>query len=60
MSTQTLLRTTFMREPRNRLVQIGRFGGPAELEVIDAPCRRPAAARYGSACSPQAWSTPML
>src|SRR5688572_23781632 len=26
-----------MREPRNRVVQIRRFGGPDELEVIDAP-----------------------
>src|SRR5262244_1609412 len=26
-----------MREPRNRVVQVRRFGGPDELEVIDAP-----------------------
>ena len=26
-----------MREPRNRVVQVRRFGGPEELEVIDAP-----------------------
>src|SRR5215475_8533002 len=26
-----------MREPRNRVVQVGRFGGPDELEVVDAP-----------------------
>jgi NADPH:quinone reductase-like Zn-dependent oxidoreductase len=26
-----------MIEPRNRLVQVARFGGPDELEVVDAP-----------------------
>jgi len=26
-----------MREPRNRVVQVRRFGGPDGLEVIDAP-----------------------
>jgi NADPH:quinone reductase len=26
-----------MREPRNRVVQIRRFGGPDELQVVDAP-----------------------
>ena len=26
-----------MREPRNRVVQVRRFGGPEELEVVDAP-----------------------
>ncbi len=26
-----------MREPRNRVVQVGRFGGPDGLEVVDAP-----------------------
>jgi NADPH:quinone reductase-like Zn-dependent oxidoreductase len=26
-----------MREPRNRVVQIRHFGGPGELEVVDAP-----------------------
>jgi NADPH:quinone reductase len=26
-----------MREPRNRVVQVRRFGGPDELEVVDAP-----------------------
>ena len=26
-----------MKEPRNRVVQVRRFGGPDELEVIDAP-----------------------
>jgi NADPH2:quinone reductase len=26
-----------MKEPRNRVVQVGRFGGPDELEVVDAP-----------------------
>lgn len=26
-----------MREPRNRVVQVRRFGGPGELEVVDAP-----------------------
>jgi len=26
-----------MREPRNRMVQVRRFGGPDELEVVDAP-----------------------
>ena len=26
-----------MREPRNRVVQFRRFGGPDELEVVDAP-----------------------
>ena len=24
-------------EPRNRVVQLRRFGGPEELEVVDAP-----------------------
>src|SRR5436190_17904711 len=26
-----------MREPHNRVVQVRRFGGPDELEVVDAP-----------------------
>src|SRR5215471_16573891 len=26
-----------MREPRNRVVQVGRFGDPDGLEVVDAP-----------------------
>jgi NADPH:quinone reductase-like Zn-dependent oxidoreductase len=26
-----------MREPRNRVVQVSRFGGPEGLEVVDAP-----------------------
>ena len=26
-----------MRKPRNRVVQVRRFGGPEELEVVDAP-----------------------
>src|SRR5713101_1209351 len=26
-----------MMEPRNRVVQVRRFGGPDELEVVDAP-----------------------
>ena len=26
-----------MREPRNRVVQVKRFGGPEQLEVVDAP-----------------------
>ena len=26
-----------MIEPRNRVVQLQRFGGPEELEVVDAP-----------------------
>src|SRR5262249_61775078 len=26
-----------MREPRNRVVRVRRFGGPNELEVVDAP-----------------------
>jgi NADPH2:quinone reductase len=26
-----------MREPRNRLVQVKRFGGPGDLEVVDGP-----------------------
>ena len=26
-----------VREPRNRVVQVRRFGGPDELEVVDAP-----------------------
>ena len=26
-----------MREPRNRVVQVRRFGGPEELETVDAP-----------------------
>ena len=25
-----------MKEPRNRVVQVRRFGGPDELEVVDA------------------------
>jgi NADPH:quinone reductase len=29
--------TSFMTEPRNRVVQVRRFGGPDELEVVDAP-----------------------
>jgi NADPH2:quinone reductase len=32
-----------MNEPRNRVVQLRRFGGPEELEVVDAPL--PAAGR---------------
>src|SRR6266705_5192113 len=30
-------RNPSMREPRNRMVQVRRFGGPDELEVVDAP-----------------------
>ena len=26
-----------MREPRNRVVQVRRFGGPDGLDVVDAP-----------------------
>ena len=26
-----------MKEPRNRVVQVRRFGGPDELELVDAP-----------------------
>ena len=26
-----------MRKPRNRVVQVRRFGGPDELQVVDAP-----------------------
>ena len=26
-----------MREPRNQVVQVSRFGGPEGLEVVDAP-----------------------
>src|SRR5215813_8340378 len=26
-----------MTQPRNRVVQVRRFGGPEELEVVDAP-----------------------
>src|SRR5215813_5538279 len=26
-----------MSEPRNRIIQVRRFGGPEELEVVDAP-----------------------
>ena len=33
-----------MREPRNRVVQVTRFGGPDGLEVVDAP---PPKARRG-------------
>src|SRR5262249_45581785 len=29
-----------MGEPRNRVVQVRRFGGPDELEVVDAPLPR--------------------
>ena len=29
-----------MKEPRNRVVQVRRFGGPDELEVDDAPLKR--------------------
>jgi NADPH:quinone reductase-like Zn-dependent oxidoreductase len=29
-----------MREPRNRVVQVRRFGGPDELEAVDAPLPR--------------------
>jgi NADPH:quinone reductase-like Zn-dependent oxidoreductase len=29
-----------MREPRNRVVQVRRFGGPDELEVVEAPLPR--------------------
>ena len=46
-----------MSKPRNRVVQIRRFGDPDVIEVVDAPCRRPAPARYGSACSPRVWNT---
>src|SRR4051812_30576983 len=35
--------TLAMREPRNRVVQLRRFGGPDGLEVVDAPL--PTAAR---------------
>src|SRR5215475_1326334 len=29
--------TLHMAEPRNRVVQVSRFGGPEVLEVVDAP-----------------------
>ena len=29
-----------MREPRNRVVQVRRFGGPDGLEVVNAPLPR--------------------
>ena len=45
-------------EPRNRVVQVRRFGSPDELEVVDAPMLD--GARCGSTSSPQASSTPML
>ena len=45
-----------MREPRNRVVQVRRFGGPDELEVVDAPL--PMAGRGRVACSPRASSIP--
>src|SRR5262249_23396691 len=31
------LKDRYMNEPRNRVVQLRRFGGPEELEVVDAP-----------------------
>jgi NADPH2:quinone reductase len=31
-----------MSEPRNRVVQVRQFGGPDELEVVDAPRSTPA------------------
>lgn len=40
-----------MREPRNRVGQIRRFGGPDGLEVVDAPL--PTAAR-GPVVGPRA------
>src|SRR6266568_6394335 len=38
-------RNPSMREPRNRVVQVRRFGGPDELEVVDVPL--PTAGRGG-------------
>ena len=35
-----------MREPRNKVVQVRRFGGPDGLEVTDAPL--PTAGRGGA------------
>src|SRR5215472_16000150 len=37
---RTAARTPPMREVRNRVVQVGRFGGPDGLEVVDAPLPR--------------------
>ena len=42
-----------MTEARNRAVEVTRFGGPEGLEVVKLPCRQPAGARCGSACSPR-------
>jgi hypothetical protein len=41
-----------MREPRNRVVQVRRFGGPDELEVVDAPL--PTAGTLSRSCSTSA------
>jgi len=30
-----------MAEPRNRIVQVRRYGGPEEIEVVDAPMPAP-------------------
>ena len=44
-----------MIEPRNRVVQdFRRFGGPEELEVVDAPMPTAGRAKCGSASSPRA------
>lgn len=46
-----------MTEPRNRVVQLGRYGDADELEVVDAPlaclCREPPAPS-ARGCSPSA------
>ena len=46
-----------MMEPRNRVVQVSRFGDPEGLEVVDAPL--PTAGRGEvRVCSPRASITP--
>jgi|SRR5215472_1394005 len=48
-----------MREPRNRVVQVRGFGGPDELEVVDAPL--PTAGRGRGVCPHLSYSsTPPL
>ena len=41
-------RTPSLREPRTRVVQVRRFGGPDGLEVVDVPL--PTARRSQAAC----------
>ena len=47
-----------MTEASNQVVQVSRFGGPDELEVVDAPLPKAGQGEVRFACSPRVSSTP--